>query len=64
MANQHIEITVIDDKWPQLKLIVNREGRVQTATVMYDNAFSQFETPVKDALRYAVDQIITQHKGR
>ena len=64
MANQHIEISVIDDRWPMLKLIVNRGGQVQTVSVMYDNAFSQFEVPVKDALRFAVDEVIRQHKGR
>jgi hypothetical protein len=64
VANQHIEISIIDDRWPQLKVIVNRDGQVQTVTAMYDGAFIQFETPVKNALQYAVEAAIKSHKGR
>jgi len=47
-----------------IKLIVNRDGQVQTATLMYDNAFVGFEPPVRDALRFAVEALIKSHKGR
>lgn len=64
MAKQQIEISVMDNAWPELKLIVNRGGRVQTISCTYDLALSNFEPAVKDALRYAVEEVIKSHKGR
>lgn len=64
MANQLITITVIDLRWPVLKLVVNRDGMAQVVEAMYDGAFLKFETPVKNALQFAVEQAIKSHKGR
>ena len=65
MANQHIEISIIDADWPRLKIIVNTNNReIKTAVAQYDIANSQFTPPVADALKFAVEDVIKSRKGR
>jgi len=64
MANQSFEVTVIDE-WPKLKLIVRRGPNVRTeGPFQYDIANSQFEPAVKDALRLAVESILTSRRSK
>lgn len=63
MPNKQINISIIDTDWPRLKLIVNSDNReVKTAVSQYDIATSQFTPPVQDALKFAVEAILKQHK--
>lgn len=55
-------ITITDDRWPRLTLVINRGGKVRTETHPYDIAASQFEPAVKDTLRLQVEEVINSHK--
>lgn len=63
MANRQIQISIIDNEWPKLKIIVNRDNTyIREAVAPYDISTSQFNPAVTDALRLAIDEIIKQHK--
>lgn len=62
MSNQHLEITVIDIRWPELQIMINRNGNVRKVVAPYDIAASQFDPAVRDAVSLAVQEIIKSHK--
>jgi hypothetical protein len=65
MPNRQIQISIVDTDWPKLKIIVNSDGRtIRTESAQWDVALSQFTPPVNDALRFAVEEVLKQHKVR
>ncbi len=64
MSVKRVEIVLLDDSWPRIKMIVNRDGRVRTEVSHWDVALSNFEPAAKDSLRLAVEELIKQRKGQ
>lgn len=63
-----IIITLNDQKWPKITMIVNREivGEAPHASVdsaQYDIAYTQFEGMMHNHLRLAVEKLVKKHKG-
>lgn len=65
----HLELSIDDTQWPKLKLViqssdVNGQKSATTQTVMYDQAYSQFENTVHNFLRPIVDSLTKRRLGR
>lgn len=61
----HIELDIVDNQWPHIRLVVNYgNGVTRTLDSYYDVAATKFEPLVRDALRAVVDSIVRRRKGK
>ena len=60
-----LEVSIDDQQWPKLKLVVlrmdlNGQKTALTKTVLYDQAYNQFESDLHNQLRPMVEQLINR----
>ena len=60
---KQFSVTITDDQWPYVKIIVNRDGNVRTERAYWDIAAAKFEPLVRDALAFSVQELIKRRKG-
>ena len=64
MPNMTFEVTVID-LWPKLKLLVKQgTGVREEGPKQFDIALSEFTPAVSNALRLAVEEIISKRRNQ
>ena len=64
-----LEVTILDDKWPKLRIVCRRqtstgETSVTTLEQLYDGAYVMFEAALHNHLRPMVDELIQRRKGQ
>jgi len=57
-----IQITLLDDTWPKIKMLINRDGYISESHQTYDTAAVAFEVLVRNALDRTVAEIVAQRK--
>jgi hypothetical protein len=60
-----LELSIDDAQWPKLKLIalrtdLNGQKTAVTKTILYDQAYNQFESDLHNQLRPMVEQLINR----
>jgi hypothetical protein len=63
MNRVEFNVTLLDDAWPRLKMIVSTPAGVSTRLKSYDVAATDFEPFVRTALQDAVLFLIKKKKG-
>jgi hypothetical protein len=63
-----LEVTVIDDKWPKLRIVCSRrsttgEPLMTQQEVLYDQAAVQFEAQMLNHIRAMVAEVVNRRKG-
>jgi hypothetical protein len=63
-----LEVSLMDDKWPKLRIVCRRqtstgETTITTLDALYDGAYVMFEAQLQNHLRPMVEELIRRRKG-